>query len=114
MLEHVYTVRSSKIRGQLEIGQTDYVTNQQGGYAFEHVHVHPTCMYVAREIPQLNARKVNWFLHRSVFQVIQSLLNTKYTDARACSILNSEYSVSSAIENCASVFIKVKESFHKQ
>lgn len=71
-------------------------------------------MYVAREIPQLNAHKVNWFLHRSVFQVIQSLLNTKYTDARACSIYNSEYSVSSAIENCASVFIKVKESFHKQ
>lgn len=34
---------SSKVRGQLKIGQTDYENNQYGAYAFEHVH--PTSMY---------------------------------------------------------------------
>lgn len=48
MLEHVYTVMSSKVRGQLKIGQTDYVTNQQGAYAFEHVH--PTSAYSQRNL----------------------------------------------------------------
>lgn len=49
-----------------------------------------------------------------MFHVIQSSENTKYTEARACSILNSKYSVFSAVENCASGFINVIEFFLKQ